>query len=252
MNNPVPSYLIPYELGGTIAIVAAVLFGLHKTLTLAAWPAQDRRRAVSGGALLLVAWFFAALLPSWFGLYGGKSSGLPTIQYGILIPILVGVALFWRWGAFRRVVEAVPQKWLAGVQVYRVLGLIFLVLYAGGHLPGLFAWPAGVGDVLVGLLAPVVSIAYARRARYATGWLRAWNLFGIADLVVAVTTGFLTSPSRFQMFAFNAPNQLVAAFPLAMIPLFAVPLSILLHLASLQKLRQTRTQRQIPEPLLAG
>jgi len=37
-----------------------------------------------------------------------------------------------------------------GVQVYRALGLIFLVLYAGGYLPGLFAWPAGVGDILVG------------------------------------------------------------------------------------------------------
>lgn len=81
------------------------------------------------------------------------------------------------------------------VQAYRVLGLIFLVLYAGGRLPGAFAWPAGVDDVLVGLLAPVVGIAYARGWRGSTSMVRAWNLFGIGDLVVAIATGFLTSPS---------------------------------------------------------
>jgi hypothetical protein len=125
------------------------------------------------------------------------------------------------------------------VQVYRVLGLIFLVLYAGGRLPGEFAWPAGAGDVAVGLLAPLVGIAYARRWRGSAGMLRAWNLFGLGDLVVAVTTGFLTSPSRLQMLAFDRSNELISEFPLALIPVFLVPLSVLLHLASLEKLRQT-------------
>lgn len=128
------------------------------------------------------------------------------------------------------------------VQFYRVLGLIFLVLYAEERLPGAFALPAGCGDVLVGLLAPIVSIAFARQWRGSIGLVRAWNLLGIADLVVAVATGFLSSPSPFQMLAFDRPNELINAFPLAMIPVFLVPLSILLHLASLKKLRQTETE----------
>jgi len=105
-------------------------------------------------------------------------------------------------------------------------------------LPGAFAWPAGVGDVIVGLLAPVVGIAYMGGVRGSTGLLRAWNLLGIADLVVAVTTGFLTSPSPLQLLALDRPNELISSFPLAMIPAFLVPLSLLLHLASLQKRRQ--------------
>ncbi len=68
--------------------------------------------------------------------------------------------------------------------------------------------------------------------------LRAWNLLGIADLIVAVTTGFLTSPSPLQVLALDRPNELISWFPLAMIPVFLVPLSLLLHLASLQKLRE--------------
>jgi hypothetical protein len=52
-----------------------------------------------------------------------------------------------------------------------------------------------------------------------------------------VTTGFLTSPSAFQLFAFDLPNELISQFPLVLIPVFLVPLSVLLHLASLAKLR---------------
>ena len=239
MNYPGPGYLLPYVLSGTVAIAIAVPFLLHRALKLAEWPAPVRRRTVWTAALLLGAWYLAALLLSWFGFYRGTASGIPTIQYGVLIPIVAGVLLFWRWLALRRVVDAIPQQWLVGVQVYRALGVIFLVLYAGGHMPGEFAWPVGAGDVLVGLLAPLVGIAYAQRSRNAAGLLRAWNLLGIADLIVALTTGFLTSPSPLQMLAFAAPNELISAFPFALIPVFAVPLSILLHLASLQKLRRS-------------
>jgi hypothetical protein len=252
MNYLVPDYLFPYVLSGTLASVAAVTFGVHKTLKLAGWPVRDRRQAVSKVAVLLGAWFAAALLSSWFGLYSTAASRTPTIQYGLLIPIIAGLALFQLSVTVRRVIEAVPQRWLVSVQLYRAEGLIFLVLYAAGRLPGVFAWPAGVGDILVGLLAPVVGAAYARRSPHADGWLRAWNLLGIADLIVAVTTGFLTSPTRFQMFAFDAPNQLISAFPLAMIPVFLVPLSILLHLASLHKLRQTRAGWQRRDPHFAN
>jgi hypothetical protein len=252
VNSPVPGYLIPYVLSCSLAIMAAVLFGLYRALQLARWPDQGRRQAFWTGAAALVAWFLVALWLSRLGFYRGTPSRIPAIQYGLLIPILLGVALFWRWPALRRVVQAVPQEWIVSVQLYRVLGAIFLALYAAGRLPGAFAWPAGVGDVMVGLLAPVVGIAYARRTPFATGLVRAWNLFGIGDLVVAVTTGFLTSPSPLQRLAFDAPNVLIGAFPLVMIPVFLVPLSILLHLASLQKLSQTETARQTSPTLLAS
>jgi hypothetical protein len=55
---------------------------------------------------------------------------------------------------------------------------------------------------------------------------------------VAVVTGFLSAPSRFQLFSLEAPNALIGSFPLVMVPIYAVPLSIVLHLASLTKLRR--------------
>ena len=237
MNYQTPSYLVPFVLSGTVAVFAAVLLGVQRAVKQAGWPANERRQAVGGVAVLLAAWCLAAVYLTWSGFYRGTSDRLPTIQYGVLIPIVVGVALYWKWGAVRRVIEAVPQEWIVGVQLYRALGVIFLVLYAGGLLPGFFALPAGAGDVAVGLLAPAVGIAYAHRSRNAAGLVRAWNLLGIGDLIVALGTGFLTSASRFQMVAFDAPNNLISAFPLALIPVYLVPLSILLHLASLKKLQ---------------
>ena len=39
----------------------------------------------------------------------------------------------------------------------------------------------------------------------------------------------LTSPGAAQMFALDAPNQLITAYPLALVPLYAVPVSLILH-----------------------
>lgn len=252
MNPLIPAYLPPYVLAGTVAIVVTLIVGLNRALKLGQWPDPKRQEAVNIIAAVLVAWSLAALVSTWFGVYRAAPDRVPTIPFAVLLPIAAGILLARRGGLIARIVEAVPQFWIAGVQLYRALGLMFVILYAQDRLPGAFALPAGVGDFIVGLLAPVVAIAYARRPREAAGWVRAWNLFGLADLVVAVAMGFLTSPSRFQTLALDAPNQLISVFPLAMIPTFLVPLSVLLHLASLKKLRQTEKAQPISHPVLAG
>ena len=154
-------------------------------------------------------------------------------------PILIGMFLIWRSDTVARLIDAVPQEWLVGVQLYRALGVIFLILFATGKLPGLFAWPAGMGDIAMGLLAPVVGFAYARAPRDAAGLVRAWNVFGILDLVVAVTTGFMTAPSLLQPIHVEPSSDLMTVLPMVLIPVFLVPLSIMLHLASLAKLHRT-------------
>lgn len=237
MTDPVPAYLTPLISIGMFTVLATVLYGLYGALRRTTWPQTDRAKAFWSISLLLVGWFLAATLTSTAGFYSPRSASIPTIQFGLLTPILVGVLLFRAWPLLRRTVEAVPNSWLVGAQFYRALGIIFLILYAGGSLPGLFALPAGIGDVLVGILAPAVAIAYVRSPKDAAQRVRLWNLLGITDLVVAVTMGFLTAPSPLQVAAFDRPSELIGRFPLVMIPVFAVPLSILLHLASLQKLR---------------
>ena len=237
----IPIYLPYYVLIGSVAIIAAILFGLRNALANSGWSEQDRALAFRWSAVVLIGWFLLAIALGLAGAYQAGPERIPTIQYGIAIPILIGSWLLWRSSAVSRIIDVVPQPWIVAVQLYRALGVIFLILYANGRMPGLFAWPAGVGDIIVGLAAPIVALAYARDPLRNAGLVRAWNAFGILDLVVAVTTGFITSPSV--LFAYDPPNELISVFPLVLIPVFLVPLSILLHLASLVKLHREFAQR---------
>jgi hypothetical protein len=249
----IPAYLPPYVIGGSIAIIAAILVGLRRALAHANWPHGERAQALRVASVVLIGWFAGAVGLALLDVYHGASDRIPTIQFGILIPILIGAALISRSAIVARVIDAVPQSWIVGVQLYRALGAMFLVLYASGKLPGLFAWPAGVGDIAIGLVAPVVALLYARNPHDNSGTVAIWNVLGIADLVVAVGTGFLTTPSPFQVFALDAPNELITVFPLVLIPVFLVPVSILLHVASLTKLSRSLSASSHPAKLgMAG
>ena len=162
-------YLSVLVLGGSVAMIAATLFGLNRALASAAWPAGERVRVIRAVAVVLTGWFAVAAGLAWIGAFEGAPDRLPTIQFGILIPIAVGALLIWRSPTATRIIDAVSQQWLIGVHVFRALGAIFLVLYLGGRMPGLFALPAGVGDLLVTGLAPFVAWAHARNPRSSTG-----------------------------------------------------------------------------------
>ena len=230
----IPTYLPYVVMFGAIGTITAILFGLRNALADAGWSKPDRVAAFRISAVILISWFLVALALGLAGAYKAAPDRVPTIQYGIFIPLVVGAWLILRSPAVGRIIDAVPQPWIVGVQLYRALGVIFLILYANHQMPGLFALPAGIGDVTVGLLAPVVALAYARDARRNAGRVTTWNILGILDLVVAITTGFITSPST--LFSYAPPNALIAIFPLVLIPVYLVPLSLLLHLASLAKL----------------
>ena len=234
----VPTYLPYVVLTGTALSLVAILYGINKALADASWPGSERRRAVSLSAAVLLGWLAIALGLASAGVYHVTAGGIPTLQYGLLLPIVIGVLLIWRSKLARRVLEAVPQAWIVGVQFYRALGVVFLMLYAAGKFPGLFALPAGLGDVAVGLSAPFVALAYARNRHENAGAVRAWNILGILDLVVAVTMGFLTSPSAITPIEVHPTSELITMMPMVMIPVYMVPLSIVLHIASLVKLHR--------------
>ena len=70
------------------------------------------------------------------------------------VPVLVFVLWYRISPAFRAWVLGLDLRLVVMLQAWRVIGGVFLVLLAFGILPGLFAWPAGLGDVAVGLTAP--------------------------------------------------------------------------------------------------
>jgi hypothetical protein len=182
----VPAYLPYFMVTSTAGVTAAILFGVTGALRNANWAVSERAAAFRAVALTIIGWLAFTTALAMNDAYRAAADRIPTIQYGVLVPILIGGLWIWRSPRLAR-------------KLYRTIGVIFLILYGTGKLPGLFAWPAGLGDVLVGVLAPVVAVAYARDPHKNADLVSTWNLFGIADLVGAVAAGFLTSPSAFQL-----------------------------------------------------
>jgi hypothetical protein len=230
MTPQIPGYLVEFE-SAVRPLVAAIALGLI-WIGATRMDAPAQRRYATAGALsaTLIAWVVAAqYLGSANTYFATGETAVPTVLFGLLIPLVVAALGLWLSGAVTSLVSAIPLHWLVAAQVYRIGGGIFLVLWADGRLPWQFALPAGIGDVTTGALAVVVAVLLARKAEGARAAAYAWCLFGIADLVVAVTMGAMTSPGRAHLLALEAPNLLISSYPLVMVPTFAVPLALMLH-----------------------
>lgn len=228
----------------TAAVVAADIIVCTAVLATIAYAARTRRRGAVRAPYVLaavgvVAWGVLAFVLAREDVFATDAgTTIPVIAFGIAVPIVAGIALL-RVPGVRRAIERIPLQWLVGVQLYRVLGGLFLVAYARDEMPGEFALPAGIGDIAVGIAAVAVAYLVATRgaARARTAVL-AWCAFGIADLVVAVGTGFFSSPSILQQLALDDPNLAITRYPFVLIPTFLVPVSILLHVYVIARLRE--------------
>ncbi len=195
-------------------------------------------------SLVLALWFLTALAAGSAGVFQSSPSTppLPILVAVAGPPLLFGIA-YRVSAAVRRFALGIDLRLLTAVQGWRVIGGMFLVLYAFGLLPGPFAWPAGVGDLAVGLAAPFALLAMLRGS---PAWPRhvAWlNIAGLIDFVGAIGTGVLTSSSSLGVLAGEASHASMGALPLSLVPTFAVPLWIIFHAISLLQLRRTARRR---------
>jgi hypothetical protein len=170
---------------------------------------------------------------------------LPRLPIAIFAPVIIGLFVVLRSKSIAAFLDATPGSWLIALQVYRIFGGIFIVNWANGAAPGIFAWPAGIGDMLTGITALPVALLLASGTASARRAAMAWNIFGLLDFAVAITMGTLSSPGPLQLFGFEIPTALVGTYPIVMIPAFTVPSSILLHALSIRQLRRIERREQL-------
>lgn len=190
-------------------------------------------------AAVLVVWFSTVLALGASGAFERPPGSPPLpIFIGFLLPLLVFLAAFRLSRVFRQLVLALDLRIVTAVQAWRFAGLGFIALYVYQVLPGMFAWPAGLGDIAIGLTAPWLVWVLIRRPEFASsrGFI-VWNLLGILDLVVAVGSGTLSA-----MLASGVAGEVgtgpMAQLPLVLIPAYFVPLFVALHLAAILQARR--------------
>jgi hypothetical protein len=211
------------------------------------FPKTKQVRVTRIAALVMGLWFAFVLWGSLTGFFATPPFsvlGVPVthVNYLALGPVLLGVTLIAVSPTTRALLDTLAPQRVMLIETARAIGGVFLVRYFQGELPGIFALPAGIGDLLVGLTAPLMAYLYVKKGDQVRNLAIAWNIFGILELIVSLTMGYLVSTLK--LFSVSIPTT--TAFPLILIPGFGVPLMILFHLIALRLLVRQRASNTIP------
>jgi hypothetical protein len=231
-----------------LALTAAVVIAIFAVL----WRERTSARqtwvaAVSG--IVLAAWAIVTTMLARRGVYQPHDpDSPPPVGITLLLVLLVLAACLIGSRSLRRLLT--NQRNLVLLNLWRLVGAVFLVLMTTRQMPALWALPAGIGDVIVGMAAPWI----ARHVGTPRGRRRAiiFNLLGMADLVVAVGLGIMTSPGPAQVFHTTPTSELATRFPLALVPTSLVPLAFALHIVSLWQLVGGSWAPKRPTPARIG
>jgi hypothetical protein len=225
--------------GTAFVIFAVAIFIVAAHTALAAMAAP--RTSLSPRTKSAILFVIAAFLASWLALaiIVGDGANFPialesrrsTSGLVAMIPFIIAVIALFASKSLRAINAAMPSAWLIAIQTYRVAGIMFVFPFLTYELlPAGFGWPAGIGDAITGIFAPVVALMVARTQPNAFKWAVAWNLFGTLDLVVAPAT------------ALYFQSRVLGIYPLALVPLFlGPPIGILTHIYSLRNLAVTKS-----------
>jgi hypothetical protein len=228
-----PLYLWTITIGGPIAIAATTCIGLYSGATRTGLNRPRAALLAGAAAALFGGWFIVTAVIAGHGWYDTRPDQVPWLAIAVAGYLGTLISLS-RIPVVARVLRA-PGMAIRLVQPhsFRIAGVLFLLYMALGHLPALFALPAGLGDIAAGIAAPLVVRRLRRGAgRRAAIW---FNVYGLIDLATGVTIGTLAG--------FGLPNVTpsVAAInelPLALVTTANVPLMVALNITCLITLAQ--------------
>ena len=144
------------------------------------------QRKTIGLTLLILGWSIYAFGAVKYGFDLKFFGGLP-IRSLVYLFLATGLAFAFRWTL---VGKGLSQRLLIGLQLFRCVGLVFILEHWRGNLPAVFAHPAGWGDFLVSIIALTVLIRY-RNQVIPNGAVIIVFTAGIIDFISAFFFGFI-------------------------------------------------------------
>ena len=239
MTTPIQMFVQVFA-GGPALALAILVSALIARSAGAIGRAQNTY--VTAGALVLAAWFGVVTAIAGAGAFNDAVTGnyaVPLLALTLALPIAVGVTVGLRSSAIRQLIsQSNIQPAVIAVHALRIIpGSVFVVMALLSVLPAIFAVPAGVGDALVGSGALLAS-RWVSSGRWGRALL--WNVFGLVDFVNGATLGLATTPGPLHLLQTNPTSTLFWMQPLAIVPIFMVPIYTLLHLVSVRYLLASR------------
>ena len=149
--------------------------------------------------------------------YWGWFSQLPVPSIAFLVISAIGILLtiYYRSDTFRAYISSIHPKHLTIFHLWRILaGFAFLNYGSQQLLPEQFVINAGLGDLAVGFLVPIVLMLPESINKYI-----AFHIFSLLDFVLAVGTGLTFTVLSVPLM------ENIASFPIILIPFFGVPIT---------------------------
>jgi hypothetical protein len=233
--STLPVYIWAIVLVGLIGTTATICVMLWRGALGAGLGGGTATRVAAAVAICWGAWVLVNVLLAHADVYRFEPTRPVPLLPVALTGALAAALLFTRVPVVSRILAQPDALWRLTVpQVFRVVGVTFLVVMALNQLPAVFALPAGLGDIAIGVEAVFVAGGLRRGV---AGRRAVWfNILGLVDLVVAVAIGFAAAPAAVRLLLVSPSTEAISLLPLALIPATVVPLAMALHLVSLRKL----------------
>jgi hypothetical protein len=193
----------------------------------------------------------AAVIGVWIGLAAAAAEAgwlsisrpIPVVGLFVAMPLLAA-AFATAWPHARKTMLSVPMPVMVALNVVRIFAVLFLALAAERRLTGPFPYSAAWGDIITGVVAvPVLWLLRNDAGARHTTAIGAWNLFGAADLVLAIAFG-ITSAEGSSLQLFPGPgSEAMQHAPWSFVPTVLVPIWLILHALIAVQLRRAKLGR---------
>lgn len=220
-----------------LGLLAATLVILHQL--------QKRmadRRAFQLFAASILGWYVISLVAGWPGFFNVPVTEadffpgymvMATLMSAGAFPIL----LYMKVPAIRAGLHQLPIRLLLGVQLYRLGGFVFIIAAYRGTLPINYGLFVGIFDIFIAVIGIYLALG-------AKNWpqkrIVGFSLAGITDFMIAIVWFNLMFPFPGIGSIIGYDNTIAGLgyWPLSYIALYAVPMSICLHLLTIQRAKE--------------
>lgn len=183
---------------------------------------------------LLLFWMPVQILLGINGFYLDTSGMPPHFAFAIGPPFIL--VAFTAVVKRRWLIETCSLKYLTLLHTVRIaVELVLFYLFQMGEIPKLMTFEGSNPDILSGITAPLIWLAY-RKGLVGNRGLLLWNIVCLGLLFNIVIRAILSAPTPFQQFAFDQPNVAVLKPPYVLLPAFIVPAVLFSHVAAILKL----------------
>jgi hypothetical protein len=223
-----------------MVITAALMVVIVNVLTIFLDVSRAARIALAAAIGVWIGVAAAVAQAGWLPI----SRPIPVVGLFVMVPLLAA-ALATAWPAARQAMLSLPMPVMIALNVARVFAVLFLLLAAEGRLSGPFPYSAAWGDIITGAAAvPLLWLLKDGGVRYVTT-IAVWNLFGAADLVLAIAFG-ISSAEGSPLQLFPAPgSEAMQHAPWSFVPTVLVPIWLILHAIIAAGLRRAKLRQAV-------